>query len=95
MAGLTDESRIPRPGEGAGLGLMLAQRIVRQHEGAILMERREDSGVAATVALPMAKQGAPLSVRSPSREYAGGFSPELVAFSELLAPEAFASADLE
>lgn len=95
LIGLADQTRIPQPGEGAGLGLMLAQRIVHLHQGAIFMERREDSSVSVTVALPLAKPGVPLSVRTPSREYAGGFSPELLAFSDLLPPEAFSSADLE
>jgi len=95
LAGLMDESRIPLPGEGAGIGLALAQRIVRLHQGALLMERQEDADVAVTLALPMAGPGMSLPVRTPTRDYTGGFSPELLAFSSLLDESAFAALDVE
>ena len=95
LAGLVEETRIPLPGEGAGLGLLLARRIVCLHQGALLMERQEESGVNVTLALPIAQPGASLPVRTPTRDYSGGFSPELVAFSSVLEESAFSALDVE
>lgn len=93
FAGDPPENRIPRPGEGAGLGLVLAQRVVALHQGTMMMERRD--GLNAIVALPLASKDAPLSVRTPSPDYSGGFSPALVALSDLLPDTAFAHIDVE
>lgn len=93
LSGDSPEGRIPQPGEGAGTGLVLAQRIVALHEGTLMMERRE--GVNTIVALPLSKRGASLSVRASSRDYTGGFSPVLVALSDLLPNEVFSALDME
>lgn len=93
LAGAGSEDRIPQPGEGAGTGLILAQRIVSLHAGTLMMERRE--GIHTIVALPLAKKGGHLSVRAARHDYTGGFSPELVALSDLLPNAAFSALDVE
>ncbi len=93
LSGDAPADRIPRPGEGAGLGLALVQHIVTLHQGTLLMERRD--GVHVTVAMPLCPSSAPLSVRSPRADYAGGFAPALVELSDLLPDSAFAHLDME
>lgn len=93
FSGDPPESRIPQPGEGAGLGLVLVQRVVSLHEGTVMMERRD--GLNTIVALPLAPKGAPLAVRTHTRDYTGGFSPVLIALSDLLGDDAFAHLDVE
>lgn len=88
LAGDVSADRIPKPGEGAGLGLMLVQHILCLHQGTVVMERRD--GVCVTVALPLAASSAPLPVHSPSVGGFGGFSPALVGLSDLLPAQAFA-----
>lgn len=93
LSGDPPENRIPQPGEGAGLGLVLAQRVVSLHQGTLMMERRD--GLNAIVALPLASKDAPLSVRTGTSDYTGGFSPALIALSDLLPAQAFAYLDAE
>lgn len=95
LAGDPPGDRIPRPGEGAGLGLTLAQRVVALHQGALLMDRREGAGLTVTVALPLDAEDSTLPVRTPIPDSDGGLSPVLVALSDLLPAEAFLPADLE
>ncbi|MBO5340418.1 MAG: HAMP domain-containing histidine kinase [Oscillospiraceae bacterium] len=93
LAGDNSPDRIPSPGEGAGLGLVLVQHILCLHEGAVVMERRD--GVCVTVALPLAKASSPLPVHSPTAGCFNGFSPALVGLSDLLPTQAFACLDEE
>ena len=93
LSGDGPDGRIPQPGEGAGLGLVLAQRVVSLHEGTLMMERRE--GVNTIVALPLAPMGSSLPMHTAPHDYSGGFSPVLVALSDLLAESAFAHLDVE
>lgn len=93
MAGQAVPGRLPQPEEGAGMGLALVQRIVSLHEGRMVMERRE--GVCVSVQLPLAEPGAPVSVQAERRDYSAGFSPALLALSDLLPASAFSSEDLE
>lgn len=93
LSGSGSEDRIPQPGEGAGTGLILAQRIVSLHTGTLMMERRE--GIHTIVALPLAKKGDHLRVRAPRHDYTGGFSPELIILSDLLPNAAFSALDVE
>lgn len=93
LAGDPPLDRIPAAGEGAGLGLALVQQVVSLHNGTLMMERH--NGVRVTVALPLAPSGAPLSVRTPRADYAGGFAPALVELSDLLPDSAFAHLDAE
>ena len=93
LSGDPPENRIPQPGEGAGLGLVLAQRVVCLHQGTMMMEWR--AGLSAIVALPLAAKDAPLSVRTNTPDYTGGFSPVLVSLSDLLPEDVFAHLDVE
>jgi len=93
LSGDPPESRIPQPGEGAGLGLVLAQRVVSLHQGTMMMEWQD--GLSAIVALPLASKDAPLSVRTNTPDYTGGFSPALVSLSDLLPEASFAHLNVE
>jgi len=93
LSGDDTQGRIPKPGEGAGTGLLLAQRIVSLHGGTLMMERMD--GMRSIVALPLAEKGGHISVHTPRRDYSGGFSPELVALSDLLPDAAFSNLELE
>ena len=93
LSGDAPPDRIPRPGEGAGLGLALVQQILTLHGGTLMMERRD--GVSVTVAIPLCPSNAPLSVRAPRADYAGGFAPALVELADLLPDSAFAHLDVE
>lgn len=93
LSGDSPDERIPQPGEGAGQGLVLAQRIVALHQGALMMERRD--GVHTIVALPIASGKDSLPIQAAAHDYTGGFSPVLVALSDLLDEGAFAALDVE
>ena len=98
LSGDPAESRIPQPGEGAGLGLVLAQRVTSLHQGTMMMERRD--GVNTIVALPLAPKAAPLPVRTPkfgkgAGTDIGGIPLPLVVLSDLLPADAFAHLDVE
>lgn len=93
MAGQSAPGRVPQPEEGAGMGLALVQRIVGLHEGRMVMERQE--GVCVSVQLPLAEPGAPVSVQAEREDYSAGFSPALLALSDLLPASAFFNEDLE
>lgn len=95
LRGITDSAHIPVQGEGAGLGLTISQRIVSLHRGALMMERRPDSGLSVTVSLPLHTGQPPLDIHTPRAEYAGGLSPELVELSELLPVHLFVPEELE
>lgn len=79
--------QIPLPGEGAGLGLVLIQRVVSLHQGTLMMERQE--GINTILSLPLAPHSAPLPVRSPAYVSSGGFCPELIGLADLLPVGAF------
>ena len=93
LSGITPADRLPQPDEGAGLGLLLAQHIVALHNGTLMMERRD--GIHTIVALPLAEKGAHLPVYAARHDYTGGFSPELVALSDLLPDHVFSALDVE
>lgn len=93
LSGSSPVDRIPQPGEGAGQGLVLIQHVVALHQGTLMMERRD--GIHTIVALPIAPKGTSLPVRTPNHDYTGGFSPVLVALSDLLDESAFSAPDME
>lgn len=93
LSGTAPDDRIPLPGEGAGTGLALAQRIVSLHKGALMMERSQ--GLRTIIALPLAGKDDHIPFHSPARDYSGGFSPALMALSDLLPEHVFAHLDLE
>lgn len=93
LSGDRPDDRIPKPGEGAGLGLVLVQRVITLHRGTLMMERQD--GITAIAALPLSAPGASLPVRAATGEYDGGFPPELVYLSDLLPDQAFAHVEVE
>lgn len=93
LSGDGAEDRIPKPGEGAGTGLLLAQRVVSLHGGTLMMERMD--GVRSIVALPLAEKDGHIPVRTSRQDYTGGFSAELVALSDLLPDSAFSALEVE
>ena len=93
LSGSDAKGRIPKPGEGAGTGLLLAQRIVALHGGTLMMERMD--GMRSIVALPLTEKDGHIAVHTSRQDYSGGFSGELVALSDLLPDSAFAFLELE
>ena len=93
FAGTASRS-LPRPGEGAGLGLTLVQRIVKLHKGTLVMVPGQDQGLSVMVALPTAPAPASLTLRSPKMEYGGGLSPLLVELSEVLPDSLYSPEEL-
>lgn len=86
-------TRLPFPGEGAGLGLFLARRVVKIHDGVIMAENRPEGGASLVVSLPISRR---VSLRAPAAaapavdlENRSGFSPALVGLSDALPWQAF------
>lgn len=71
--------------DGLGLGMELAQRIALLHKGTLLASPRSEGGLTVRVSLPI-RPVHKLSVQSPRSRYesAGGFSPLLMALSDVL-----------
>lgn len=88
LSGDLPAGRIPQPGEGAGLGLSVVQRVLSLHEGTLMMERHD--GLRTIVAIPLVSKEEHIPFRSPLRDYDSGFSPALVALSDLLPSSVFA-----
>lgn len=80
---------VPRPGEGAGLGLYNAQRIATLHGGLLVAQSGQDGGTTLVVSLPI---NAPASVpvrNNPGYDNLGGYSPVLIELSDILPWQAF------
>ena len=92
LSGDRPEGQIPLPGEGAGLGILLIQRVVSLHQGTLMMERQ--NGINTILSLPLAPHSAPLPMRTPTVQYVAGFCPELISLSDLLPSDAFLLDDL-
>jgi len=43
-------------GRGTGLGLVVAQRLIRQHQGELVVSNRKDTGVTMTIRLPLRRE---------------------------------------
>ncbi len=80
---------IPSPGDGAGLGLSVVQRIVALHNGTLLTRQSGQGGLAFTVSLPVGPLAANVSLSSPSVETDAGISPFLLGLADLLPDQLF------
>ena len=88
------DALIPRP-EGLGLGVSIARRIARLHDGTLVFEQRENRGVRAVVSLPIQPLQNGGLLRSPSLDNAGGFRAALIELSSILPYQAFSPRDIE
>lgn len=78
----------PLPGQGAGLGLSVARRIVALHKGSLLMEWGRTAPVAV-VSLPTGPLDGRVTVRTPELQRGGGLDPVLMELSDLLPARVF------
>lgn len=78
----------PIPGQGAGLGLSVARRIVALHKGSVLMEWGR-SAPGAVVSLPTGPLDGKATVRAWGYQRDGGLDPVLMALSDLLPARVF------
>ncbi len=80
---------VPRPGEGAGLGLYNAQRIVALHGGVMVAQSSQDGGACLVVSLPIVVPTSVPARNNPGYDNLGGYSPILIELSDVLPWQAF------
>ena len=80
---------IPRPGTGAGIGIPLAELIVKLHGGSLLLNAGEGGIPVAVLALPTGPMPTRVTVRTPKVQRGGGLSAPLVALADILPAESF------
>lgn len=86
---------VPRPGEGAGLGLYNAQRIAKLHGGMLIAQSGQDGGTCLVVSLPIVKPDSVPARNNPGYDNLGGYSPVLIELSDVLPWQAFVPQDSE
>lgn len=84
-----DPNTIPQPYQGAGLGLSVAQRIIRLHNGTLLYHNNPSGGLVFVIALPLDISSTSLSVQTPLMEENAGLSPLLVELADVLPKSVF------
>ncbi len=84
--------QLPDPRWGVGLGLPIVKRIVKAHEGQLLLESQEGIGTKVHIALKL-RTGGDLVMRSHVRlpDYSGGIDHTLVELADVLPASAFDS----
>ena len=80
---------IPRPGEGAGLGLYNAQRIAALHGGVLIAQSGQEGGTSLVVSLPIVTPASVPARNNPGYDNLGGYSPVLIELSDVLPWQAF------
>lgn len=86
---------VPRPGEGAGLGLYNAQRIAKLHDGVIIAQSGQNGGTCLVVSLPIIKPDSVPARNNPGYDNLGGYSPVLIELSDVLPWQAFVKKDTD
>ncbi len=82
---------VPRPGEGASLGLYNAQRIAALHGGVLIAQSGQDGGTSLVVSLPIVTPDSVPARNNPGYDNLGGYSPVLIELSDVLPWQAFLS----
>lgn len=82
-------AEIPRPGEGAGLGLYNAQRIAALHGGVLIAQSGQDGGACLVASLPIVTPTSVPARNHPGYDNLGGYSPVLIELSDVLPWQAF------
>ena len=82
-------SGVPRPGEGAGLGLYNARRIAILHGGVVIAQSGQDGGTSLAVSLPIVTPASVPARNNPGYDNLGGYSPVLIELSDVLPWETF------
>lgn len=86
---------VPRPGEGAGLGLYNAQRIANLHDGMIIAQSGQEGGACLVVSLPILRPDSVPARNNPGYDNLGGYSPVLIELSDVLPWQAFVKKENE
>ena len=86
---------IPRPGDGAGLGLYNAQRIAALHGGVLVAQSGQDGGTALVVSLPIVTPSSVPARNNPGYDNLGGYSPVLIELSDVIPWQAYVPASKE
>lgn len=80
---------IPRPGEGAGLGLYNARRIAQLHGGTMIAQSGLEGGSCVVVSLPVVTPRSVPLRNNPGYDNLGGYSPVMLELSDILPWQAF------
>lgn len=86
---------IPRPGEGAGLGLYNARRIAALHGGVLVAQSGQDGGASLVVSLPIVTPDSVPARNNPGYDNLGGFSPVRIELSDVLPWQAYVPGEEE
>ena len=86
---------IPRPGEGAGLGLYNARRIALLHGGVIVAQSGQEGGASIVVSLPVITPDSVPARNNPGFDVPNGYNPVLIELSDMLPWEVFVPGEPE
>ena len=89
------DDEIPRPGEGAGLGLYNAQRIAALHNGVLIAQSGQEGGACLVASLPIVTPPSVPARNNPGYDNLGGYSPILIELSDMLPWQAFLTKNQE